>query len=189
MSDVDLVLAQGLENSQRQDLSYIERALFAARLEDRGFERTVIIDALATDKGDLSKLISVARSVPEAMIEIIGPAPKAGRRRWLALAELLKDARSRREAEKAARDPDLIKADSDLRFLRVFSAATKKAAVLPAVTRWKTPAGRVGATITRSNKSISFAFDAGVEPQFAEFVASQLDGLYQTFMSRGEPRE
>jgi len=189
MSDVDLVLAQGLENSQRQDLSYIERALFAARLADRGFERNVIIDALATDKGELSKLISVARSIPEAMIEIIGPAPKAGRRRWQALAELLKDARSRREAEKAAKDPDLIKADTDTRFLRVLSAAAKNTALSPSVTSWKTPAGRIAATITRSNKSINLAFDAGVEPRFADFVASQLDELYNTFLSRGEPRE
>ena len=189
MSDIELVLAQGLENSQRQDLSYIERALFAARLEDRGFERSVIIDALATDKGELSKLISVARSVPEALIEIIGPAPTAGRRRWQAFAELLKDARSRREAEKAAKDPDLIKVDTDTRFLRVFSATAKKTVSPPSVSRWKTPAGRVAATITRSNKSISLAFDADVEPKFADFVASQLDELYNAFLSRGEPRD
>ena len=185
LSDVELVLAQGLENSQRQDLSYIERALFAARLEDRGFERAIIIDALATDKGELSKLISVARSVPEAMIEIIGPAPKAGRRRWLALAEWLKDARSRREAEKAAKDPDLIKADTDTRFLRVLAAAAKKTAAT-SVTRWKTPAGQVAATLTRSKKALNVAFDVGVAPGFAEFVASQLDDLYKSFRERGE---
>ena len=80
LSDTESVIAQGIENSQRKDLSYIERALFAARLEDKGFERSVIIDALATDKGELSKLISVARAVPELVIEAIGPAPKAGRR-------------------------------------------------------------------------------------------------------------
>ena len=107
MSDTDLVIAQGIENSQRKDLSYIERALFAARLEDRGFERSVIIDALATDKGELSKLISVARSIPEMMIEAIGPAPKAGRRRWQALADALRDIQARRAADRASQDPQL----------------------------------------------------------------------------------
>ncbi|MDE3175421.1 MAG: plasmid partitioning protein RepB, partial [Pseudomonadota bacterium] len=34
MSDAELVLAQGQENSARMDLSYIERAQFAAALED-----------------------------------------------------------------------------------------------------------------------------------------------------------
>ena len=101
----------------------------------------------------------------------------------------MKDARSRREAEKAAKDPDLIKVDTDTRFLRVFSAATKKTVSPPSVSRWKTPAGRVAATITRSNKSISLEFDAGVEPKFADFVASQLDELYNAFLSPGEPRD
>ena len=89
MTDSELVIAQGVENSARKDLSYIEKAVFAMRLEDRGFERPVIMDALSTDKGELSKLISVARGVPEDLVRTIGPAPKAGRRRWLAMAELL----------------------------------------------------------------------------------------------------
>ena len=76
MSDIESVVAQGVENSQREDLSYIERALFAARLEDRGFARTVIIDALATDKTELSKLISVARAVPNPSSTQLGPRPR-----------------------------------------------------------------------------------------------------------------
>ena len=137
LSDTELVIAQGIENSQRKDLSYIERALFAARLEDKGFERNVIIDALATDKGELSKLISVARAVPELVIEAIGPAPKAGRRRWLALADALRDARAKRAAEQASKDPDLSKADTDTRFLRVFAATNLSARNQPTVATWK----------------------------------------------------
>lgn len=90
MTEAELVIAQGVENSARKDLTYIEKAVFAMRLEDRGFERPVIMDALSTDKGELSKLISVARDVPEHLVSAIGPAPKAGRRRWLAMAELLR---------------------------------------------------------------------------------------------------
>ncbi len=186
LSDTELVIAQGIENSQRKDLSYIERALFAARLEDRGFERTVIIDALATDKGELSKLISVARAVPELMIEAIGPAPKAGRRRWLALADALRDARAKRAAERASKDPDLSKADTDTRFLRVFAATNLSTRSQPTVAAWKSESGRAVATITRSNKAINLAFDSRNEPEFAEFVASQLDELYTAFLSRAK---
>ncbi len=186
LSDTELVIAQGIENSQRKDLSYIERALFAARLEDRGFERSVIIDALATDKGELSKLISVARAVPELLIEAIGPAPKAGRRRWLALADALRDARAKRAAERASKDPDLLKADTDTRFLRVFAATNLSARSQPTVATWKSEFGRAVAAITRSNKAINLAFDCRNEPEFAEFVASQLDQLYTAFLSRAK---
>jgi ParB/RepB/Spo0J family partition protein len=73
MTDAELVTSQGLENSGRENLSYIERAFYAARLEDRGFERTVIMTALNTDKGELSKLISVARAVPERIAKQAKP--------------------------------------------------------------------------------------------------------------------
>ena len=136
MSDIELVVAQGVENSQRRDLSYIERALFAVRLQDRNFERSVIMDALATDKGELSKLISVARAVPVPIIEAIGAAPKAGRRRWMALADLLQDARAKRAAENASKDPDLIKADTDTRFLSILAAAAVRSGSQPSVTKW-----------------------------------------------------
>jgi ParB family transcriptional regulator, chromosome partitioning protein len=101
LDDAQLVVAQGLENSARQDLTYIEKAVFARRLEDRGFERPIIIDALSTDKGELSKLIAVARAIPESIVNRIGPAPKAGRRRWLALAEQLKTASVAKAIEEA----------------------------------------------------------------------------------------
>ena len=45
LQDIDVVVAQGVENSARQNLSYIERALFALTLEARGFERSVIMRA------------------------------------------------------------------------------------------------------------------------------------------------
>ena len=184
MSDIDLVVAQGVENSQRRDLSYIERALFAVRLEDRNFERSVIMDALATDKGELSKLISVARAVPVPIIEAIGAAPKAGRRRWMALAELLQDARAKRAAENASKDPDLIKADTDTRFLRILAAATVRSGRPPSVTRWKSPSGQAAARITKTDSSVTLAFDRNVEPEFAEFMASRLDEIHSMFLSR-----
>ncbi|MGO9773295.1 MAG: plasmid partitioning protein RepB, partial [Roseiarcus sp.] len=186
MSDIELVVAQGVENSQREDLSYIERALFAARLEDRGFARTVIIDALATDKTELSKLISVARAVPESVIDAIGPAPKAGRRRWLAFVELLQTPSARRSVEQASKDPNLAQADTDTRFVRILAAASTHARAQSTITNWKSSTGRASAKVTRTGKAINLAFDSAAEPEFADFIASQLDHLYATFLSRAK---
>jgi ParB family chromosome partitioning protein len=89
LSDDELVVAQGRENLDRADLSFIEKALFAKRLEDAGYDRSVIMAALSTDKSDLSRYIAIARRVPEELARQIGPAAKAGRARWSALVEAL----------------------------------------------------------------------------------------------------
>ena len=57
LSDEELVIAQGLENGPREDLSFIERAMFAMHIEDAGHKRSVVQDALAIDRAEASKLI------------------------------------------------------------------------------------------------------------------------------------
>lgn len=72
-----MVIAQGKENYDRRDLSF-ERAVFAQRLEDKGFNRNVLMAALSVDKHEIAKLLSVARSMPTSIVQSVGPAPKAG---------------------------------------------------------------------------------------------------------------
>ena len=87
LTDAELVVAQGKENLERRDLSFIERAFFAKRLENWGFDRAVVIAALSSDKADVSRYVSLARTIPEEIAMVIGPAPKAGRARWIDLAK------------------------------------------------------------------------------------------------------
>ncbi len=187
LSDRELVIAQGIENSERRDLSYIERALYAARLEDRDFDRIAICEALATDKGELSKLISVARAVPHELIAAIGSAPKAGRRRWLSFAEAIQDSKSKRTALQAAKDPDLSRLDSDARFLRVLSAATEKQRADKSVSTWRSSVGEGTAVLTRTAQNMSLAFDRRTNPEFVAFVASNSTNCTRSFC-RGRPR-
>jgi ParB family chromosome partitioning protein len=81
LSDVEMVVAQGKENSERRDLSFIERTAFAIHLEERRFERNVIMAALSIDKAEAAKLLGVARAVPAEVILAIGPR-KLGTRVW-----------------------------------------------------------------------------------------------------------
>jgi ParB family chromosome partitioning protein len=182
LTDAELVVAQGVENSARKDLTYIEKAVFAKRLEERGFDRVVIMDALSTDKGELSKLISVARSVPEEIIQVIGPAPKAGRRRWMAFAELLSEAKAARAALQATREPALAALDSDERFMRVLSAASPPSEPKVKPTSWTGERGRTSARISRSGTTVTLAIER--DPAFGEFVAERLDELYAAFRGR-----
>jgi ParB family chromosome partitioning protein len=87
LTDDELVVAQGQENQSRLDLSYIERAMFAARLESRKFQRDVICSALNIDKTEVSRMINVATGMPDELIEAIGPAQTTGRRKWMELVK------------------------------------------------------------------------------------------------------
>jgi ParB family chromosome partitioning protein len=87
LTDAELVVAQGQENQSRLELSFIERATFAARLEAKTFQRDVICSALNIDKTEVSRMISVATSLPEELIGAIGPARSTGRRKWMELAK------------------------------------------------------------------------------------------------------
>lgn len=89
LDDRALVLAQGQENTARRDLSFIEKVNFARQLQDAGYDRKVICDALSVDKTLASRMLSVAGRLPPALIEAIGAAPSVGRDRWLALADLV----------------------------------------------------------------------------------------------------
>jgi len=90
MDHREALVSQALENSARLERSFIEQAIFATKLEDQGFTRAEIGDVLAVDKGTLSKLIGVARDVPDVVIYKIGAAHEAGRRPWLELRRLIK---------------------------------------------------------------------------------------------------
>lgn len=91
LNDEQAIIAQGQENSQRLDPSFIEKALFAVELEKAGYAPAVILDALAIDRPMLSRMGKVVRFVPEAVVQLIGPAHGVGRRRWEELADIARD--------------------------------------------------------------------------------------------------
>lgn len=196
LSDEDLVVAQGVENSARQDLSFIERAVFAARLEDAGHERSVVQEALSIDRAEASKLVSVARAIPADIVDAIGRAPKIGRPRWQALADALKASRG---AVKAARvaisKPDFLSRDTDTRFLKVFTAAQKPADEQdskPAAQIVLAASGQKIARVKQSGRDLKISVDQGLDATFAAFLVEQLPSLFEAYAAtsgQGEPGE
>lgn len=181
LTDEQLVVAQGKENNDRRDLSFIERALFAARLEDRGFARTALIAALALHKGNLSTMISVARSIPEDLIIAIGPAPKIGRPRWEQLAELVKKADP--NWRETVFNPSFAVADSDSRFeclLKALSPRPKKAATHVI----KAESGNQVARVQCGKDKTRLTIDNRQAPDFGAYLVDQLPQIYAAFVRR-----
>ena len=131
---------QLLENQERRDLSFIERALVAAALLDGDHftesERTArnVAVVLNLHEAGVSQLLGVVRTVGDDLIRAIGPAPGIGRPRWEELKKLLGehtvDRRALIDAALSAREPgsDASEDRSNQAFLAVLKIAKGKGA-------------------------------------------------------------
>ncbi|MCY4180744.1 MAG: plasmid partitioning protein RepB, partial [Litoreibacter sp.] len=86
LDDGEALIAKGIENASRQDLSFYERARFAQAILEQGHTREEALQALSISKNTLSQLERVARLVPEPIGQAIGPAHGSGRPKWMTLA-------------------------------------------------------------------------------------------------------
>lgn len=185
LTDDELVIAQGNENLERKDLTFIERALFAYQLEERGTLRTVIMLTLGTrSKGVLSEMIALARKLPIELIEAIGAAPGIGRPRWDALVEGLADAKEEvwREVVASAEFKKLASVDRfEVIIKAVTERASKKSKTTLAPKPWASEDRLVAVTVKSTAKKAIVTYEATDGPSFANYIAARLEGLYQDF--------
>lgn len=191
LTDDELIIAQGRENLDRQDLSFIEKAFFAKNMEDHGIERSIIISALGMNKSDVSRLISVAKKTPDELIRTIGSAPKAGRKRWMELLDQLENPRFLEVANSFIRSDAVKKMNSDQRFANLMAVLRK----LSLESSSKNPANKKGSAAkswTSADKSVSFRMEQkpnevdvslkSVDAEdFGEWLSQRLEDLYKDF--------
>lgn len=181
INDRDLIVAQGQENAVRRDLSFIEKANFARQMVAHGFERKVICDALNIDKTVISRMLAVVEAVPEPLIRAIGPAPAAGRDRWLKLAEGL----GNKDPEEIA--GALTAEASDDRFQEAFALVTAKPKPAPKPQARALKSG--GQTIARTKKTgtkTTLTFDAKEAEGFEDWLVENIAEIHRDWKKRGE---
>jgi ParB family transcriptional regulator, chromosome partitioning protein len=196
MADVELVLAQGQENSVRSNLSFIERVLFAQRLHDRGFDRDVILSALSMDYQTLSKMLTIPKVIPATLIDAIGAAKSIGRDRWLELRKLLERPGQTERALEFCADLALQELPSEDRFRKVFAlvegkpGAVKKSITPRLVENWISPDKAVSATIARSGTNLTLQLRAkggagksAGHSDFGNYLSRRLGDLYRDFQA------
>jgi ParB family transcriptional regulator, chromosome partitioning protein len=196
LSDRDLVLAQGQENSARADLSFIERSRFAWQLESANYDRDTIMSALSVDKTTASRMISVASQLPDTLINAIGPAPGTGRDRWLDLCALFQSSSKDRALDQLLQDPAFIAASSDSRFDAVQQflrhptdqhESEQKALLTggrPSSGQkmyWSSSNGVKVAKITTSGRNFILTIDRRVAPDFGDYLLGQMERLYKAY--------
>lgn len=205
LTDRDLVIAQGQENSARADLSFIERGRFAQALEDTGYDRETIMQALSIDKTAVSRLISVVNRLPTDIVEAVGPAPSAGRDRWIELSKAFSERVVERPVDPLLESADFISAPSDRRFEMLYRHLTlaepkpqagrgetrsaRPAEVSrPTPRAWVSKSGQAVASVTVNEEAFMLTIDKTVAHDFGEFLLARMEQLYEEYVA-GPPKK
>jgi ParB family chromosome partitioning protein len=194
LSDRDLVVAQGQENSARADLSFIERARFALHLEMAGYDRETIMSALSVDKTSVSRFISVASQIADAVIDAIGPAHGRGRDRWLELCALFQESGNDHIFDELFQEPTFRAAPSDGRFDAVLELLRRplhrppsEAEALPGREQscyWSTGNGLKVAKVRSTDRNFILTIDRRAAPDFGEYLLDEMERLYQAYSQK-----
>ena len=200
MDDEQRIIAQGIENTVRQDLSFIEKAMFAHRLREAEIPDATIRASLNIDVGapkatTLSTMKMVVETLGEDLIQAIGRAPGIGRPRWRALAETFRDNAARFAGKERSallstisesagfasanqQDPE---ADdpSDERFklaLRLISTSSEQPPA-PENTSPVRHGERLVATVKRTRGAVTMTVKAKDNPEFHAWVQENAEKL------------
>ena len=187
MSEEDALVAQGQENNERKNTSFVERCLYARRLNERGMAIIRIAAALAAPVSTVSESVKVAERIPEDLIVAIGPAPGVGRRRWLALIPHVP--RDRTVWDKLIVKPDFQALSSDERFEAVLAALASPAAGEPDGSRAASLSDAAGVymTIKKTAKAAMLTISRDAAPRsdgvsFADWIEGRLASLREDYL-------
>ena len=151
------------------------------RLETWGFDRAVIIAALSSDKADVSRYVSLARNIPEEIALVIGPAPRAGRARWIDLAKRLASQPGYEIAKQLISKAEFLALDSDSRFASIFDALRSSQLTASTTEVWAAKDGRAVARIERSLNRFVLVVDEKIAPAFGEYLLKELEMLFAAY--------
>lgn len=197
LDDRALVLAQGQENTARQDLSFIEKASFAAQLDASGYDRQTIAAALSIDLPMVSRMLKVGTAFDIDFLRQIGSAPGIGRERWMALAEAVKGEGTRAYLDEMLTVLPFVDGGSDARFEQVLAWATGKRREVkppsrpdvPAKRRLTTPGGDRLADIRRGKSGLTVTIPAGGADGFDAWLDRHAESLLTDLHARWQAEQ
>ncbi len=185
LSDSELVVAQGIENAARQDLSWIERALFAWRMDHAGIKARDIRAALAVDDPELARLRSVCRTLAIDVIETIGRAPKVGRPRWVELATIVASEPNALQQIRETLSADKVSAlPSDERFRHVLTAVKRRVPDAKQAIELKSPRGQVVGKVSFSSGDVKLTIEKSRADAFSAFLKGELPSMMDRFFAQ-----
>lgn len=189
LDDTTAIVAQGQENAARSNLSFIEKARFAKRLADSGYNKATIKSALATDDTLLSRMLSVAEQIPESVLEAIGAAKGIGRDRWEELKKSVQiPANSAKAVAFVADEAFSVNAHADERFSSLLNhlksqSKVRRSAKAAESTSWSAPDRSVQVSGRRTGKSYTLALSSKDGPMLGTWILNNIESIYDQYTS------
>ncbi|WP_349963148.1 plasmid partitioning protein RepB [Rhizobium sp. ZPR3] len=187
LSDRQLIEEQAVENGIRENLTWIEQAMWAVQLKNAGLSHRAICPVLGLSEAAVSHLFRVTSIIPSDIIFAIGRAKAVGRPKWTTLADLLKD-ESKIDAVRAAiKGEGFRKADGVGRIGLAMSAAATGASSAtgkPSETVDFTHAGRLFGRMKSSASGTTVAIPKA-EDAFARWLAGRMPELLREYNLQG----
>jgi ParB family chromosome partitioning protein len=174
----------------------MEKALFAKKLLNMGQSKETIKSALSIDDTLLSRMLSVAETVPPAVIDAIGAAKTVGRDRWEELKKLVSYPKNANFAEQVVQSDEFQSTESAGRFnyllaqLKLLRKAARKPAEAGESGAWAPEDKMVAVSYRNTGKTFSLSLKSKEAGEFGQFISSSLEALYRAFKGakvRNEP--
>lgn len=187
LDDREAFRIQGIENADRLETSFIERARVAAIALDRGMTQEDVARFVAVSQPLVSAMQRIYRLVGEDLVLAIGAARGVGRRKWDDLAKVIKEHDV--APHKAIAMVDRTIPDSPARFENLLVRLKEKPAA-GAKPRRSTPDfrhhadGRVSSR--RRAGQVVVKVGQNLDEEFLDFLAGEIDGLVETYLARKE---
>lgn len=187
LADIEHVIAQGQENTARADLSFIEKSLFARKLIQSGMTKETAKSAITVDDTLLSRMLSVADTVPEAVLNAVGAAKGVGRDRWEELKKLIQIPANSTKAIEYVTSGSFAAApskDESFNLLLGHLKSNKKpknAKVVSPSKEWAPRDNSVRVVTRLKPKGFSLDLADREARPFGEWISNNLDSLYEAY--------
>ncbi|KNY14243.1 chromosome partitioning protein ParB [Shinella sp. SUS2] len=190
LTDRQLIEEQSLENGVRENLTWIEQAMWAVQLKGAGLSHRAICPILGLSEAAVSHLFRVTAVVPDDVILAIGRARGVGRPKWTAFAELLKEPGRLEAVRKVVRAPEFRKADNLERIAQAMRAASSMPVTPDVVEADETIDFTLGARVFGRMKNAASGMTLTIpkkEKAFAHWLAKRMPALMHEYGEFSDP--
>ena len=192
LTDQELIREQSVENGVRENLTFIEQALWARQLKSAGLKQRDMQPILGLSESGISRLLSVAGAIPADIVRAIGRAKNAGRPAWMTFARLLEDRKAVDRVRATLRDRRLGQMEGAERLALLTRAARgdrarggdAAAGNMRAIEHDGRTLARLKKTATGANLALPSS-DHG----FADWLADNLASFYGDFLRQRKDDE
>ena len=182
LTDEQAIIYQGEENTNRDDLTFIEKCSFALAQQEAGFNRDVICASLSTGKSHISEMIRIATTVPGDILRLIGRSPDTGRRRWMEFVEHWHQADNADGQVRAALA--YVEDGADRFALALNALKTQQVKQNTSSVHEIEASGLIIGTLAHAKSGSKINFNKSVPTDFAEFIAEQLPLLHAQYLKK-----